>query len=501
MTHFLKKVFTLILAALLVLSPLAVQAQSLLQGSLEEAYQGGQCIKAAISLELDDDLGLLMQPEETFTMIQKILHDSSLVVYTVKGEADIPEFGFLLAIQEQEVVNGRAWLQDGTLLVTTSLLPGKTLAFQSQEVMQALQDMISPVTDQVDNLQVISGALEKYLTIIMMWMDGTEGMMYTSEEPVPATDQRDSASASTVLTVTPEQLKELLVALAQEFAQDEELQQAFGAADAEEGADMGQELLQAAQEYEPTGDDMVWSLFMDDQGDLVGIDGLVPATFWDVNAQGTVTFNRKTKDAQVLDDFSCKLEDEDGGVISLRVSVSNDETDAQAPKGSFYVRFFQQAGKDADSTDVILMNEHASTIGADRETTECQMSIELTAKAGATQDGDAEAVLQSMMSDTYLSAEVGITSDTQSRGDGFTSEIVVDISFSGLKLGRVRVTFSTDAYTPIDTSGYEVVNVFSLDDESSAALSEELYTGLALALINAMPVLPPELQQMMMQDE
>lgn len=90
------KTVSLALALLLCLPPLAAHAESQVQARMAQVYESYRPIEAVITLELDESVGALISPAETFEAVQKLLNASELKVFIKRGAREVPELGFEL---------------------------------------------------------------------------------------------------------------------------------------------------------------------------------------------------------------------------------------------------------------------------------------------------------------------------------------------------------------------------------------------------------------------
>lgn len=485
MKNIIRKVVSLSLALLLCLSPLAVRAQSLLSDGLTKAFEAGRSVEVSLGLELDDSLGMIgLMPPESLAAAQELLRTTTIKVSVAKNGDGLPELGFELCMQDTPIINGRAWQMGDKLALTTNLLPGKTLVMDSTELFQGFEQSAQQPTDQADSLQALGGSAEKYLGIIVDWAESTEGLLSFSEVETPRTARRNAAVRNVTLRVTPNQLKGLLLMLAQELSQDEALMQTFSVS----------VLLEEIRALVPTDNVMEWKIHFDENDAIAGVDGVIPTLFGEVASDGTFTYDHLTDGGVERHAFGGEIVEEGIGAVDFSLEAQSDSADPKAPKGSFSLRFRQ--ANEASTTLLQADHTYARTLAADREMLESktELNMQSTANAGDTDDG----TTLSITGDTALSASLSLTSDTRSLGESnFISENALGLDFMGLQLGRVLVTLASGAHAPADSTGNTIVDLEDLDEVGVAALSEELNAGLERAGEQAISLLPPELLMML----
>jgi len=323
-------------------------------------------------------------------------------------------------------------------------------------------------TAQAENLQAIGENAEKYLAIIGEWVNGTEGLLTFSAEGSPGTDQRDAAAQSATLRVTPDQIKGLLLALAEELSRDEAFSQMLP----------GPLPLDEIKALVPTGNAMELTIYVDEHEGIAGIDGVVPALFGDGSgATGRFAYDRLTSDGLERHSVGGEISEQGGNLFSFSLKTESDSADPQAPKGSFNLGFRQS--DNASTTDMMLDHTYARALAADRETLESKTDINVLTKSGGF--------------DSTMSATLDFASDARALGaDDVVCESSLGLSFMGMKMGNVLMTLATSAYVPADVSGNEIVDLTGLNEAGGAALTEELNAGLTRALESAMSLFPQE---------
>lgn len=493
MKNLRQKLMVLSLGLLLCLLPLAAQA-SLLSDRLAMAFENGRAFEASVGLDLDDSIGMLFSmPEESFLAVQQLLDTTALKASVAFDDAGLPEIGLALYMQDTLIADGHAWLMDEMLAVTTSLLPGKTLLVDGSAFIQGFQEQMEQITAQTENLQGIGDQLEKYTAIISEWADSIE--VTVNEEGSPGTRDRDAATWSATARVMPAQLKELMVALAEALSQDETLA-AFT-------TDMTPADIQALV---PSDGIMEWTVYMDENEEIAGINGIVPVLFENSGVEGRFSYNHLSGGREPIDlldsglerhRFGVEFTEEDVGRISLGLTAESDPGDPHAPKGRYELNLYQ-ADTDA-TTEMALKHAYMRTLAEDHETLESLTDFNMQTRSNINDADDPTTAILSSMGDSAFSAAMEIVSDTRAQGeDDFLCESSLGISFMGLKLGSIRTSLSSVAYAQVDTSGNELIEIENLDDEGNAALEEALNVGLGLAMEQAMSMLPPELLQMLM---
>lgn len=484
MRNIARKVVSLSLALLLCLSPLAARAQSLLSDGVAQAFEAGRSVEVTLGLELDDSLGMIgLLPPESLAAMQELLRATTIKVSAVRNGEGLPELGFELRMQDTPIIDGRAWLMGDKLALTTNLLPGKKLVMDSTELLQGFEESVQQLAEQTDSLQVIGGSVEKYLAVIAGWAESTEGLLSFNEAESPETAQRDAAARSATLRVTPDQLKELLLALTQELSRDEVLMQTLSVS-------VSPEEIQALV---PTDNVMEWMIHFDEHDGIAGIDGVVPTMFGDAGSDGKFTYDHMSDGGVERHAFGGEIVEEGAGAVGFSLEARSDSADPQAPKGSLSLRFQQTD----ESSMTLLQADHtyARTLAADRETLESKTELNMQSKASAASSDDGAAI--SITGDTVFSASLDLNSDTRTLGESdFISENALGLNFMGLPLGRVLVTLTSGTFAPVDSAGNAIVDLEGLDEADAAALNAELNAGLERAGEQAISMLPPELLMM-----
>lgn len=492
----IRKLIALSLSLLFCFSPLAARAQSLLGDRLTKAFDAGKTIEVSVSLDLDDNLAMFgLMPQESFAAAQEALRATTLSVSVTRADADQAEIGFALRMRETLIADGRAWQEGDKLAVTTSLLPGKTLLMDAAALLQGFMGPMEQLTAQVDDLQSLGASGERILAVAYEWLNATPGLVANGEGG-PATSTRDASVQSMTLRVTPEQLKELLTKVAQALAEDETLAKALSL----DG--MGVEPLEAIASLAPTDNAMEWTVYLDAQGGVAAVDGSVPQMFGEGATVGRFSYEHLSAGRPVLlplEDAESEwhrlggqITEEGVGATSFSLEIAGNQSDPNAPNGSVQARFRQSNQESA--TTMALSHTYAHAFSENRQTLECQTSIDLQTQQSTAASDDPAAAILSSMGDSAFSAALDFSGDTRVRGqDDFTCESALGISVMGMPLGRVLVTLASNAHVPADTTGNEAIDLDALDEAGQAALSEALNAGLGNAAQSALAQLPPEL--------
>jgi len=480
-------VLAILLALLLCMAQVA-QARSLLSDRLEQAFDAGRTIEASISLDLDDSLAMLgLLPEETFAMAQDFLRSVVLSVSVTQPAENQMEAGFALRIGDAPILDGRAWTEGDKFAATTSLLPGKTLILDAVEISQGYQESIEQITGQLGDLQGLGESAANYLFIIFEWMENTENLVTTSQEETPATPWRNASVESHTLRVTPEQLKGLLMALAEALSQDAALMQALS---------MTGFPLEEIEQLVPTENAAEWTFYVDGDGEITGVTGTIPAMFGDGEAQARFSYDRLTEEGVLRHRIGADFKEPGAGSTAITLETESDLTIPEAPRGSVGLQFHQA---DAGSTTQLsLLHAYGRTLAPDRETLESQTMLDLQNHLDMTDAGDSmDALLASMAAAANFSAALDFASDTRAKGqDDFRCESALGLNIMGMQLGRMLMTLESSAHIPANTAGNITIDMASLDEAGLEALYEELQAGLMQALMGAMAEIPPELMMM-----
>lgn len=494
-----RKLTALALSLLLCLLPIAVQAESLFNDRLTKAIDAGRTVEVAIGLELDDSLGALgLMPLESFTAVQELLRTATLRISVTQGANDQPEIGFDLRIGETPIVDGRAWLAEDRLAVTTSLLPGKTLLIDTEELFKGFQGAEDQFTALTEDFQILGASIENYVAIILDWANGAEGMFTLTQEATPGTPSQDASVQSFTLRVTPGQLKELLSKLTEEFMRADGQTKILT---------LNATSLEEIQALTPTDNVMEWTVRLDEQGGIASVDGVVPPMFEGSAAESVFSYQHFTANSaefpsedSSLDkhNFMAQATEENVGTSSVSLSIASDP---QEPRGSMNI-LINQTNQNT-STIIALDHNYTGTRAADRETLESKTEVNVQMVAENTPEpGDPADTVQTMGQTTSLSAAADFTSETRIQGqDDFICESALGISIMGMPLGRVLVTLTSSAYVPADAVGNETVDLAGLDEAGKAALNEELNAGLQQAMALAMSQSPELLQLLTMTQE
>lgn len=496
MKTMIRKLIAGSLALLLCLSPLVAQAQSMLSERLGAAFEAGRTIEVAVGLDLDDSLGTFgfMTPED-FGAAQELLRATTLRFTATQADVDRLEVGFELRVQEMPLADGLVWLAGDKLAITTSLLPGKTLLMDATELAEGFQGSMEQLAGFSDDLQVIGTNAEKYLAILTEWWESTEGLVTVSEEGTPAIPWRDASVQSYTVRVTADELKGLLLTLAEELSRDEALMALLALEEAP---------LDMVQALAPTDSATEWTFYIDAQGGLAGVGGAIPTLFGDGAKEGLFAYQHFTANSVEIPlrdsslerhSFSGQLREEGVGTSSFWIELATDPNDLKAPKGSVNVTL-RQAGE-MSTTTMALDHAYMAALSAEREMLESKTNIDVQIQANTSGSADPAEILSGLGDTTTFSAALDFTSETRAQGqDDFICESALGLNLMEIPLGRVLVTLSSGAYVPTDTAGYETVELESLDEAGQTALLEELNAGLEQALASALAVLPPELLQL-----
>jgi len=484
---------TLSLALLLCLSPIAARAESLLSGGLAKAFEAGRPVEVTVGLELDETLGMLVGmfgiPQDAFTAAQELLGSTSIIVSVRQDSEGRPDIGMELRMKDTVILDGRAWFTEDNLSLTTSLLPGKTLVMDSAELTQGFMQSMDQFAGQLEGLQAIGGSAENYLGIVVNWLTSAEGILAENDQGFPATERRNASVGSLTVRVTADQLKELVVALVEELSKDEALISLFG----------GAVPLAEIQALVPTANVMEWTIYVDDQGEVSGIDGVMPTLFEGAEMDARYAFDHLTGEGIERNRFRGEVSENDGAQVTFLLDITSDSTDPQAPNGGF--GFNLQQTDAGSSVDFGFNHTYAKTLAPDRETLQSKSELIVKSQSDGDEPGASAGsadLISAMLASSDMSFVVDFSSETRAVGaDDVVCESALGLSVMEMKLVSVLVKLASGTYAPADTSGNTVIDIANLDEAGLAALTGELSAGLERAGMLALSMVPQELLQML----
>lgn len=473
---------------------LPVRADGLLEESMQAAYEAGHQVEGTVSIRLGDGLGLFL-PEQTFSAVQQVLQQTRIRTRWAKDEAGEPVLGLQMSIQDVELLTGELRVAGDSALVTTSLLPGKTLLLPAEGVAGLVEQ---PLQAQLDGqMEALLGeAGERYLGVLAAWAGRVEGAYTASELETAPTDVRGGSVRSDHLVVTAAQVKDLLVLLADEFAKDEALQSALGQSLQASGQDIDMKELTAAlsqgvQGLMPLDGALKLDIYQGGDAEIVGVDLMMDALFAGAPQTVFAQYDNLSEDGRESFAFQGRLGLPDGGMAATKITYSETEshTEPTIDTDLLLLGMHQPTGVDPVSQITLTDARHTEKSDA-KEHMEDALTLTMEQLIP-----DGSASVEGAMS---MAAAMNTVSDTSAGADGgFESDTGVTLMFMGMEMGAVSLTLATGEYAPQDISGNATIDLSKVTAEEQQALIEELQAGLTLAAMNAVAVLPPELLQMM----
>ncbi len=489
----LLKGLSLVLVLVMCLA-LPAQAEGLLGKCMEAAYQEGRQVEANISAQLGSGLALFM-PEDMYGAVQQLLEETRIVTRWAKDEAGEPVIGLELSIRDVQLLTGEARLAEGGLAVTTSILPGKTLILPIESVGAMAQQLPVELDDQTAAMMAEAG--ERYLGIFAIWAQEMEGVYTESDQEIDATDTRGGSVRADHLVVTAEQLQELLVRLADEFASDEALQTVLGQYLQASGqeidmAELSTALSEGTRNMVPLADGAVrMDFYQDADAEMVGLDFAMDPLFEDAPQTAFAQYDRLIEDGLDSYTFQGKLGlGEEGGMAATKISYRTMEshTEPTIDTELLLLGMVQEAGADPISQITLTDERHFEEgDGQERMVDTLTLTMEQLAPDGSAAE---DAMPMTCAVDTQSVTSAGA-------GEDFESDSTATLTFMGMEMGAISLKLASGEYIPQDISGNAVIDLSQATAEDQQALMEELQTGLMQAVVSAVAVLPPELLQMM----
>lgn len=487
----MRKLLAVLTALVLCIAPAISLAESqignLAFDSALAALDAGQQVDVRIKLLIDPAM-MDVEDESEAALITGVLEHATARFSLVMVE-EKPIVLFAVAVDETDLVTGSVRGLEEGLAIETSLLPQKTLLVPYAVIEEQFKGTLTlnGESASMEELQKAGETVMNFALTAMMSVSGEGMTSETSQEATAATALRDASDSHTVTTVTPVFLKNLFLSLAKTYAADTAMQELVGQ-DAPDSA----ELISEIEALVPGSSPITIDAYNNGE-DLVGVDVVLANPF---NTDGSdpavlITYDRLTE----------------GTMVSHSVvgKTSVNDTDGIV---------FVYAEDKPDANTLITTSEFAMNDGVEL----MAFDLSITAK----RDGNSETVdtvwelrgnntaslvydmqpsglfnLAVPKSGDAMSATSSVKTEAQADGT-FTSVGNTWIAMDGKNILGCQTAMSAKTYTPADVSGNAVIDLTAMGDSDAQILMQELSQRAQSALMQAVLLLPVELQQQIM---
>lgn len=492
MRTFWKKGIAVVFALMMAAAPLlGLAEEAMLSRYMSEALEQGLQLDTTADIRLGEGirtlLPLLMMPEGSFEAIQKTLESLKITARLAKDPKGGNVIGMALSLQDTQLLTGDVQLLPTQLQMTTNLLPGKTLALSLEELGKIQQQI--PMNLDAESQAALVKSAGTYIGIVLGWAMSNPGIMAESSDNIPQDAGRDVATSMKTIRLNGDQLKELLVKLAEAFEKDAELQgvlekMAKTSSSGGSLAESAEKIAKKIKELKPAQGEVVVEIFTDAQGTPVECSLTMGKLFERMDVDFSSKYTRFTQDGTTY-----RLEAQltaPGGQASVKVSY-NDSWDkaANAHNLDLNAEFLIQE-KDAETQQLTLTNKNTTVTDAAKETVNNAFALALESKSADGQESD------SMFGSMTL--ELGSQSVTQGTGGkDFTSEQDITLSAMGMEILKLHLGIAPTAYVPEDLSANQLVDLSALSQEEGSKLLAEMQEEAGNILMTAVSLLPQEL--------
>ncbi|MCL2811358.1 MAG: Cro/CI family transcriptional regulator [Clostridia bacterium] len=485
----------LALVLLLAFMPLAVWAEpdfdpgTLYATLLEETFEGGRLIEGRITLQANA-LPFLNDELKGLEEVAAELIGGLELRFSAVDDYDQKLYSLALFAAGREVAAFHVREDAQSLRVTSNLLPGMTFSLPAESLSG------QSFMENEDVVMLVAAAYLTYFARIAAWVSETESEtedLYVHEflEESEDTDTRDAVERIQRSRVRSEHFKPLLRNLADTFYIDEVSQQALAnllqplgvtQADVRRWAD---ELpLLIAHQLEVTDAATEFAFFYDDEGDVIGFDGVMPALldpfFFE---EGSLTYSRKTNMDDVRHAAQGQMLFGEGRSLSgdLQITYGENIDDMRQDEMAIGLVYTDAAAN--GEFRLITTQQDLHLAQTDLDTCDSRLVIDVF----FAEDGQEE----------HFHFEKTAHGETKPVGElDFAHSTVIDIDLVGVMSLTVRYEIGSSEYVSVPWE--DVGQVYDLSALTDAQ------TGEVMAAVTAVPfrlsmfflaALPPEVMQ------
>ena len=475
--------------------PVATKPGELLYERLFQALGAGRRLDATLRYGLESIDPAMGAPAEEVEAVRQLLDVVEFHMgFGVAG--DNVEIDLALALAGQKLISGKAYVTDEGFALETNLLPGKVVLISFDKIAELMEESGAALDIDEAALEVVLQAVEAYGAVLMDWAEGiTENNMEINIGPVPATATRDASAMHVKARASDADFNALIAALATKFVADVELQRALASltgASERDIAWMGYELLRQTNGAADQGHMFTVDVFASETGELVGVDYLQFVPMGNDALAIAVNYGRKSQEAVATDTVRMDIGARKGGGVTMDMQITTDESapGVLTQDTVTQVRIEEATPYYGPSAMVMDQTTHSRTeISGATETTK-QESVSTMRQEGG--GGSQDPMLNTPM---HLTLEA--TTEALA-GDDFRTATHARYDMSMMVM-TIDWTLASSEFVPTTVEGKTVIDPFTMTEEESAALEEEMSLQLMQALFAAMGHLPAPVIQMLME--
>ncbi len=451
----------------------------------EENYAGGRLIETTIRAKVDQITGA---SAEDVALAQKVL---DLFELRVSALDDIDQQYTTVTLMLGGGVMVQALIKTdatGAYLVSEQL-PGVTLR---------LPGNMAPSAQSSADMEALQNAYIDYFAIVAAWVsqkqvDREDLYVYEPVE-IDESEVRDASALEMRCRVRPDDLKELLRMLADQFYNDNATQEAVTNLLASRGvtrADVrriaDQLPLWVSHELISTGDATDFVISYDDDMNIVGFDGKMPALYEKYPfKKGDLTYSRKTMEEGSAHRAKGTMEMQDGGKLAGELQAFIGDLFEDARKDEFTLSLAYTGAKGAGDVAVDIVTQNQYLAAADLDTYDGLGKFDVVESGGAAGD--------------KLHGEYTIHSETKPVGElDFVCETTVQIDITDQLSMTVECVTASKEATPVTFPANEKqFDLEHLTESQRTELLGLLQEAAMPLMLKLMGKLPPELTQKIM---
>lgn len=470
-------------------------AGTLLPTLKQEAYEGGREIVETVTLGLPQVAG--MEPDVLAALQQAVEMLEFRISSVDDMDAKLCKVEILL--KGEPLLDARVQWDAERIYITSGQLPGKTLTVSMAEAAKhfPVHPLLSGKWGEDEDMALLEEQFIDYFAAVAGWVSSVQSEredLYVYEfDEIDETETRDFSSTQMHATVCPAEFKKLIRDMANLFFEDEKAQQAFANILAPYGATRAsvrhfadQLPLVISHELEPAEAPTQFTVFYDDNMDIVGFDGEMPGMystfFFDY---GKLRYDRKTQDEGVLHDAKGTMEFDGGASLTAEIqrNVGDLMDDQQKTEQDISIDYQDPANK--NGLQYVIHTQEVYTAQEGLEVYEGTGNGEMT----WTRDGKGE----------KINAVVTMHGETKPVGDwDFAHTETVQATAEDRFSYELTYTVISQEYVPVDLSANTEYDLETMTEEQRAELDSSIQSALLQAYFQLFAKLPSELIQYVM---
>lgn len=467
-------------------------AGTLLPTLKQEAYVGGREIVETVTLRVSQVTG--MEPD-LLAALQEAVEMLEIRISSV-DDMDAKLYAVKILMAGEPLLDATVRWNEERIYITSSQLPGKTVTVSMAEAAKhfPVHPLLTGKWGADEDMALLENQYIDYFAAVGGWVSNVQSEhedLYAYEfTEMDETESRDASTTQMYSTVRSDELKKLIRDLANLFFEDENAQQAFANILAPYGATQAsvrhfadQLPLVISHELGATRNSTEFTVFYDDNMDIVGFDGTMPAMytkfFFDY---GALQYSRKTLDEGVRHDVKGTMEFAGGATFTgeSRQNVGDLMDDQQKTEQDIAIDYQDPANK--AGLQYTIHTQEVYTAQEGLEVYEGKGNGEIT----RTQEGTSK----------KTNTEMTLHGETKPVGDwDFAHTKTIQTEVEGQATYEFTYTMISQEYVPADLSGNVAYDLETLTEEQRAELENSLQTALMQAYFQLLAKLPSKLVQ------